>query len=160
MAGQGKTVARSEFDELVARNQELEMLIQDMAADLSALNRAQLAACGVDPGVAARKNLRRRTVQFTRNYNRLSQPSSVPNGPNLVEGYTVAAFEVVKIREDEFLRINADFPGLMVEAVDEFKPRPAWKSEPDKDAAGRFRWKLTPVPIPVDVLIERAPSVG
>ena len=147
-------------EQMQDRITELELLIQEMAAQLNAVTRAQLHGAGVDAAVMARRNLGRKTGQFTRNYNRLPQPSSVKGGPNLIDGYAIGAWEVVKIRVDELDRINADFPDLIEEDVKKFKSCPRHVPTLTRDDQGRPVWRMDPKPVPVDELIKIAPEVG
>lgn len=160
MADTKGQISRDEFADLEARNQELELMVEEMARNLSAMNVALLQGVGVDPAVAARGRLPRRPVQFTRHYNRMAQPSTVKDGPNLIDAYCVAEREVVKLRLDEVERLQKTFPGLIEVDEKKFADKPGYRREPDKDEYGRFRWRLTPEPIQVKVLMAHARDAG
>lgn len=146
--------------ELADRVSELEILVQEQAATIHNLMTSQLAAVGADPAGAARRALGRSLVQFRRNYNRMAQPSSIKDAPNVVDGYSVGALEVVRLRDDERARIEADFPDLLETRQDKFRPFPRQVPKMVPDEHGRPRWTMTVVPVPVDELIAKAPAVG
>jgi hypothetical protein len=153
-------VSRADFDALVDRNNELELMVQELAGNIEALTRAQMFAVGVDPAGAARRALGRTVVQFTANYNRLPQPSTVKDAPNVVEGYAVGALEVVRLRDDELARIQADFPGLVETNRDRFREYPKRVPYLERDQHGRPVWGLKTEMVKVATLIEKAPPVA
>lgn len=142
------------------RISELELIVQELSATVEMLTKAALAGTGMDPAGAARRALGRTVVQFRENYNRLPQPSTVKDAPNIVEGYAAGALEVVRLRNDELERIRADFPNLI--EVDQAKFVPFQKRTPflGKDDNGRPRWETKIELVPVKGLIDRAPAVG
>jgi hypothetical protein len=145
---------------LFDRVSELELIVQEQAATIQSLLNAQLAGVGLDPVGARLRAMGRTLVQFRENYNRMAQPSSVKDAPNVVEQYAVAALEVVKLRDDEVARIMADFPGLIETKQSRFRPFPRRIPFMAPDQHGRPAWTTKIEEVPVEKLIERAPSVG
>jgi hypothetical protein len=155
-SGRAGTAEAGEADRIT----ELELMVQELSATVEMLTKAQLAGVGMDPAGAARRSLGRTVVQFQANYNRLPQPSTVKDAPNVVEGYAVGALEIVRLRNDELERIRADFPTLIETNVDRFVPFQKRTPYLGKDDAGRPRWESKVELLPVKGLIERAPNVG
>lgn len=142
------------------RISELELIVQEQAATIQALLNAQLAAAGADPVGARARALGRTLVQFRGNYNRMAQPSTVKDAPNIVEGYAVAEGEIVRLRDDEVARIQADFPGLIETSRDKFRPARRRIPFMGQDQHGRPAWTTKVQEIPVDALLKAAPAVG
>lgn len=160
MAENTKVNLGDEVERLSSENQELSLVVQEMAAQIHALTLSQLQSVGIDPRISARQALGHTLVQFTSNYNRMPQPSANKDGENLHEGYVVGTMEVVKLRTDEFERIAADFPGMLETNKKKFKERPRFRTSPDRDKNGNFGWRVTPDPVPVDELIKTAREIG
>lgn len=156
----GIAASEQQVAELADRVSELELLVQEQAATIHNLMTAQLSAVGVDPAGAQRRALGRTLVQFTRNYSRLAQPSTIKDAPNVVEAYSAGGGEIVRLRDDELARIQADFPDLLETRQDKFRPfrRQVPKMVPDEH--GIPRWTSTVVEVPVVEMIAKAPTVG
>lgn len=155
----GQTVSREEFQELLDQNTQLELQVQELAATLDLIQKAQTVA-GVDPQASTRRALGRTPVQFKENYNRLPQPSTVKDAPNLVDGYTVGKFGVVNLRDDEVARILADFPGLIEVDKSKFVPFPKRTPFMEKDEHGRSVWGSKLELIDVKTLLAKAPNAA
>ena len=143
MAKETIEIPKEDFDKLLAR--------------LDVLEKSQMQGMGLDPKIAARAALPFVMVQFTRHHNVASQPSVVQKGAMIVEGYSVSAFEIVRLRKDEYERINKDYPGLVVAEQDKFVPMQHFTPEQKLNRdSGRMEWKMKPTPIPVKELKELA----
>lgn len=151
---------QKEAVDLADRVSELELIVQEQAATIQSLLNAQLSGAGLDAEGARRRALGRTLVQFTRNYHRLAQPSTVKDAPNVVEQYSVAALEVVRLREDEVARIQGDFPGLIETSKGKFRPFIRRIPFLSTDQNGRPTWTTKAETIDVEKLIEKAPAVG
>jgi hypothetical protein len=145
---------------LADRISELELIVQEQAATIQSLLNAQMAAVGADPIGARARALGRTLVQFRGNYNRMAQPSTVKDAPNIVEGYAVGELEVVRLRDDEVARIQADFPDLIETNQARFKPFKRRIPFMGQDQHGRPAWTTKVQEIPVESLVKAAPAVG
>lgn len=146
--------------ELADRVSELELIVQEQAATIQSLLNAQMAAVGADPVGSQRRALGRTLVQFLRNYHRMAQPSTVKDAPNVVEGYAVGALEIVRLRDDELARIQADFPDLIETRQDKFQPFPRRVPFVAPDQHGRPTWSTKVELVPVAEMVARAPAAG
>lgn len=149
-----------DVESLLDRVSEMELLIQDMAATIQTLQNAAIGRAGLDPEGAARRAMGRQPVQFLRHYNRLPMPSTVAGAPHVVEGYTVAAFEVVLLRKDELQRIKGDFPDLIQDNPAKFVDQAIHRPYLGKDDNGRPIWTTKTEVVNVKTLVDRAPPVG
>lgn len=155
------TVPKEEYDEMVRTNQENSAMIDQLVEKLDAVSNAQLAGVGIDPRIAARALLPRRRVQFQRKYSRAALTSKIQKGTHIVEAYSVSCGDIVDIREDEFKRLNDEYPELLEANPNKFREKPRMKPEQvvDKDT-GRYKIEWVKDPQPVKVLEELAFEVG
>ena len=155
------TVPKAEYDEMVRQNQENSAMITNLAEDLDRVRVAQLAGAGIDPKISARAMLPRKTVQFTRHYSAGAIPSLVQKGALIMEAYTVSCGDIVHIREDEFKRINEDFPDLMEVNPNKFEDKMRFKPKQEMDKnTGQMKIVKVKDPQSVKVLHEIAFEVG
>ena len=154
-------VPKEEYEETVRANQENSALIEQLVEKVDSVSNAQLAGVGIDPKIAARALLPRKTVQFLRHHSVAAIPSLIQKNALIMEAYSVSCGDIVHIREDEFKRLNGDFPDLLESNPNKFQDKMRYKPEQQMDKnTGRMKIKRVPDPQPVKVLLELAFEVG
>ena len=155
------TIPKEEYDEMVRQNQENAEMINQVAGDLDKVRSAQLAGVGIDPKISARATLGRKTVQFNRHYSAGANPSKIQKGLMIMEAYAVSCGDIVHIREDEFKRINEDFPDLMEANPNKFQDKLRLRPQQVVDKTNMSsKIEMVNDPQPVKVLLENAYEVG
>jgi len=155
------TVPKKEYDEMVRQNQENAAMIIQISGDLEKVRTAQLAGAGIDPKISARAMLDRKTVQFKEHYSACAIPSLIQKDALIMEAYTVSCGDIVHIREDEFKRINEDFPDKMEANPNKFQDKIRFRPKQEMDkTTGQMKIVGVADPQPVKVLLELAYEVG
>ena len=155
------SVAKEEYEEMVRTNQENSAMINQLVEKLDIVQNAQLAGAGVDPKISARALLPRKTVQFLKHYSRSAIPSLIQKNAIVIESYAVSCGDIVHIRDDEYKRINGEFPDMMESNPNKFQDK--LRARPKQimdDKTGRLKIEMVPDPQTVEVLMELAFEVG
>jgi len=164
-------------DELLAQNSELSGQVNALTARVEDLTRAALMGVGIDGALQELTMKReRKPVQFLEHYARASTPSPIQKDKVLIEGYSVAALDVVLLPTDEIERLKdaetvrhvpsangktkIEARRLLESDEKKFEPRTRRRYVAMTDGRGRLRYEPTEETETVAELMKKAQAVG